>query len=138
MQSPITKEETSNNWFDPCELFFFFETYVYYKLLRSSIMSPVPQHTHNISPHISPSIVLLVDILSKITRVRFCHSITICFNHVGAILKNRVVFDLSHFNKKASSPSYSWKSVIVNQYVCMSSQILDSLLRMIVLLHRVH
>ena len=89
MQSPVTKEGTNNNWFDSCELFFFFETYLYYKTLSPSIISPIPQHTHNISPHISPSIVLIVDILSKITCVRFCHFITKCFNHGGAILKNR-------------------------------------------------
>ena len=37
MQSPVTKEETNNNWFDLCELLFFFETYLYHKTLSSSI-----------------------------------------------------------------------------------------------------
>ena len=98
MQSPVTKEETNNNWFDSCELFFFFEIYVYYKTLISSIISPITHHTHNISPHISPSIVLILDILSKITRVRFYNFITKCFNHGRAILNNRGVFNLSHSN----------------------------------------
>ena len=119
MQSPFTKEETNNNWFDSCELLFFFETYLYYKTLSSSIISPIPQHTYNISPHISPSIVPLVDILSKITRVRFCHFITKFFNHGGSILKNRGVFNWSHSNEKVSSPSDACMSVIVNQYVCI-------------------
>ena len=100
MQSLVTKEETNNNWIDSCELLFFIETYLYYKTLSSSIISPIPQRTHNISPHISPSIVLLVDILSKITRVRFCHFITKCFNHGGDILKNRGVFNLSHYRHR--------------------------------------
>ena len=117
MQSPVTKEETNNNWFDSCEFFFFFETYVYYKTLSSSITSPITQHTHNISPHISPIIVLMVGILSKITRVRFCHFITKCFNHGGAILKNRGGFNWYHSNEKASSPSDASRSVLFNQYV---------------------
>ena len=77
-QNTVTCHQRRNqqNWFDSCELFFFFEPYVYYKSLSSSINSPIPHHTHNISTHISPSIVLLVDILSKTTRVRFCHFIT--------------------------------------------------------------